>query len=279
MLKYNNLAKPHQKNGFTIVEILIIAPVVILVIGAFISAIVFMTGNILASRGSTTLAYNIQDALNRIEQDVRSSAAFLATNNITLTSPQGYNDDTTAFHNSDVTNGKMLILNTYATTTNPTTTTRNIVYVPNTPNACASPLINANTPVMMDVIYFVKSNTLWRRVVATNSYATIGCSLPWQQPSCAPSVVNAFCKTQDVKLVEGIQAGGFSVGYFPTPGSTTENTVASDSSQTDATRLVALRANSTVVITITATNIISGRTVTQTGTIRAVSPNNYTTGS
>jgi hypothetical protein len=285
MLKYTEETsssmniKNYAKQGFTVVEILIVAPIVILVIGVFISVIVNMTGDVLASRAATTLAYNIQDALNRIDQDVTQSGAYLATNNITLTSPQGYNDDTTNFHNADATNGTMLILNTYATTNNPLATTQNTIYYPNVPNACGSPLINSNMPVMMNTIYFVKNSTLWRRTIATNLYTTVGCSVPWQQPSCAPGISNAFCKTQDVRLIDGIQSSGFSVGYYPSPSSTTPNTIASDSAQTDVARFAALQANSTVVVTINATNIVAGRSISQTGTIRTVSPNNYSAGS
>lgn len=269
----NKIINP-LKNGFTIVEILIVAPIVILVIGVFMTSIVTMTGNVLSSRGADVLVFNIQDSLNRIQQDVGLSGAYLATNNIALTSPQGYNDDTTNFHNADPTNGTMLILNSYTTTANPLSSTRNIVYAAGQPNPCNSPLVNQNTPVMVNAIYFVKNNTLWRRVVAPSSYLTVGCSVPWQQPSCAPTASGAFCKTQDVRLVDGIQSGGFSVGYYPSPGSTTTNSTASDSGQTDSTRLTALQANDTVVVTITATNVIAGRNVTQTGTIRAISPNN-----
>ena len=263
-----------KRRGFTVVEILIVAPIVILVIGAFISAIVSMTGEVLVSRGSTSLLVSIQDALNRIEQDITTSGAYLATNNINIVSPQGYNDDTSSFHNADATNGSMLILNSYATTENPLSSTRNAIYIPNTPNACGSPSINKNIPVVINTVYFVKNNILWRRTIAADNYAIIGCSVPWQQPSCAPNVTNPFCKTQDIRLVDGIQSGGFSVGYYPSPTSTIANITASDSTQTDEARLAALQANSTVAVSITATNTVAGRNVSQTGTIRATSPNN-----
>lgn len=268
--------------AFTIIEILIIAPIVILVIGIFITVIVNMTGDVLSTRGANVLAFNIQNSLDSIQRDVKLSGAFLATNNITLTSPQGYGDDTTNFHNADATNGTMLILNSYTTNINPTASNRNIVYAHDQPNACNSAQISQNDPLMMNTIYFVKSNTLWRRVIAPSFYATVGCSVPWQQPSCAPTASGAFCKTQDIRLVDGIQTGGFSVSYYTSIDSTTANTTASDSSQTDTARLAALQTTNTIVITINATNVISGRTINQTGTIRAVSPNNNiaaTTGS
>jgi len=76
--------------GFTIIEMLVIAPIVILTIGAFVTAIVNMTGDVLASRVTNVLTYNIQDALSRIEEDVKQSTSFIAGNNVTITSPQGF---------------------------------------------------------------------------------------------------------------------------------------------------------------------------------------------
>jgi type II secretory pathway pseudopilin PulG len=225
---------PHSKRGFTLVEMLIIAPIVILVIGIFVSAIITMTGDVLAVRGKNALAFNIQDALNRIDQDVKSSGGYLATNNITLTSPQGYDDNTAVFKNADATNGTMLILNTYATTANPLSSTRNFVYT-TSPNACNSALVSQNQKVAMNVVYFIKNNALWRRVIAPSNYATVGCSVPWQQPTCTPGYVASFCKTQDMKLVDGVSVSGFALNYYTSAAATTPiaNAVNNTLSNTD----------------------------------------------
>lgn len=263
------------KRGFTLIEILIVAPIVILVIGVFVSTIVSMTGEVLATRAANSLAYNTQNALNLIEQDVKLSSALLATNNIALSSPQGYNNDTTNFHNADATNGTMLILNAYATTSNPLVSTRNLVYMSNQPNACGNAQVNQNLPLMMNIIYFVKNSTLWRRVVMAPNYTTVGCTVPWQQSTCAPGISGTLCKTQDMRLVDGIASGGFSVNYYPSPSSTTADTIAIDGiTKTDAQRQVALDANSTISVTLNAINIVAGRDISQSGTIRAISPNN-----
>ena len=63
--------KQSLQQGFTLIEMLVIAPIVVLAIGAFLTVIISMTGEVLASRGANTLTYNIQDALNRIDQDVK----------------------------------------------------------------------------------------------------------------------------------------------------------------------------------------------------------------
>ncbi|NCQ53944.1 hypothetical protein COV88_02685 [Candidatus Saccharibacteria bacterium CG11_big_fil_rev_8_21_14_0_20_41_19] len=278
----NHNKNVNLKSGFSLVEMLIVAPIVILMIGIFVSAIVSMTGDVLSTRGSNALAYNVQDALDRIAADIKLSGGLLATNNIPLSAPQGYNNDTTAFHNSSATTGTMLILNSYATTNNPLNTTQSLLYMSGQPNACNSPQVNQNPPVMLNTVYFVKNNTLWRRVIVPSNYATVGCSggsigAPWQQPSCYPGISGAICKTQDQRLVDGIAANGFTVNYYSTTNSVVPNSIASDSTKSDTIRFAALQTTSNVSVTISAAGTIAGRDVSQSGTVREISPNNNTT--
>lgn len=273
----NKIINNYKKHGFTLIEVLIISPIVILIIGIFISAIVSMTGDVLSTRGTNALSYNIQDALDRIEKDVNSSGSFLATNNIALTSPQGLNDDTTNFHNVGA-GGTMLILNDYATSSNPLNSTSDIIYSSGQPNPCSSNQITKNPALMINIIYFIKNNTLWRRTILPANYTTVGCGTPWQEPSCTPGVSGAFCKTKDIELVKGLNnTDGFVVNYYPNPSSTIPNTVANNSTQSDSARLAAMRTNNSIVVTINATGKQSGREISQTGTMRATSPNNNTT--
>lgn len=267
----------NTNRGFTIIEMLVVAPIVILFIGAFIAAIVGMTGEVLTTRSANKLTYDIQDALNRIEQDVNSSAAFLSKNNISITPPQGYNNDNTNFKNVDSTNGNMLILNVYATTKNPQDVTSQVIYTKNQPNTCASPNIASNPPVMLNIVYFVKNNALYRRVLAPSFYDTVGCSVPWQTPSCARNVTGSLCKGVDVSLVSGIASfDDFKIDYYPSQSSTAPNATAVDTSSTNPVRQTALQSTNSIKVTINATSTIAGRTFSQSGTIRANSPNNDT---
>ncbi len=277
----------NNKRGFTVVELLVVAPVVLLTIGAFITVIVNLTGDVLASRVSSVLVYNIQDTLGRIENDVKLSTTFLAENTVTLTSPQGYGNTTTKFQNVDSTKGNMLILNTLATTGNPLVVTSGLIYLPNLPNSCTSTDITQNTPMSMNVIYFVDSttNTLLRRSIMQSDYATAGCSVPWQQPSCNPSLftptgswgANTFCKTQDISLATNVSVNDFSVQYFSSASATTANSVASDASCAPstadpacvATRNAALQSLSTVGASLNINTTAAGRTISQSGSIRA----------
>ena len=272
--------KTKFNKAFSVVEILVVAPIVILVIGAFITAIVYMTGDAIASKAANNLAYNIQDALNKIEQDVALSGGYLSTNNISLSANQGYDGSTSDFYNVNSNNsvGSMLILNSYATTDNPLSSDRNLVFLRSEPNACDSQQINENAPLTLNVVYFIDSGTLWRRVLARSNYndtnATTGyvCSNPWQKPTC--QTTNAFCTVEDTKLIEGINVSDFAIRYYSASDQAL-NTTASDSSKTVRERQDALDASAVVEVEITVSINSAGRPYTHTGKIRATSPNNY----
>jgi len=271
-----------SRNGFTLVEMVIIAPIVILLIGGFISAIVSMTGAVIASRASSSLAINIQDALNRIDLDVKASNSLLATNSITpLISPQGYNNDTTGFKNVG-TNGTMLIISSNATTGNPLNSSSKTVYWSGQPNLCNSSQVSSNTPVAINIVYFVKNNSLWRRTILPSGYATASCvngalGQPWQRSSCAVSTGADSCKTQDEKLLTWTKSGSFAVDYFTSTDPVNPIAAASIAGNTDDVRLAAIKTASSIKATITATSTVAGRDVSQSGTIRSSSPNTGTT--
>lgn len=259
--------------GFTLIEMLVIAPIVILAIGAFLTVIISMTGEVLSSRSSNALAYNIQDAINRIDQDVKLSTGFLAQNNITLTAgeAQGYNNDATNFTNVGGTSGTSLILSMLVTNGNPLSSSSGIVYLADKPNACGSSQIKDNTPMTMNVVYFVKDNTLWRRTIMPSNYASgsVRCSTPWQQPSCAPGYTASFCKTNDIKLVEGVSSSNFFLQYLGNASSTVANAVASDTGATVAARNIALNSTPTVSVSILASISTAGRTIERSATLRS----------
>lgn len=254
--------KNHTQKGFTLVEIAVVAPVVILVIGTFIYAIITMTGDVMAGRAANVLAYNIQDALNRIEADFKISGGYSGTNSFTVQSPQG-SDNINASFLTTITTGqrdnKPLIIKSYATNKNPLAADRNIIYKRGTLADCSnSTLVAQNEILMIDIVYFVDaSGTLWRRILVPLGYNDGGCvtsqttlAEPWQQPSCYNYSSNRdYCKTNDEKLVDGLDAtNGFQVTY--------------DSTNTNK-----------ITVTIKATSTVAGRSITKSGTISAISAN------
>lgn len=264
------------EKGFTLIEMMVVAPVVILAIGAFLTVIISMTGEVIASRSANTLTYNIQDALNRIEQDVQLSATFLATNNVTLTAgeAQGYSDDATNFTNVGGTSGTSLILNMVATTENPLSSTSEFIFLKDQPDPCAEPY--DNIPLTYNIVYFIKDDALWRRVIMPSQYAdttNYGCATPWQQPSCSPTYMAAqsgpvFCKTQDAKLVEGVGTSGLTLEYFTGANGSSPNSTASNPSASVSERNAALTPVTTLRASIASTQTAGGREVSHSADIR-----------
>lgn len=248
---------PHnQAAGFTLIEMLIIAPVVVLAIGGFIALMVTMVGSVLVTRDQTTMIYESQDALSRIEDDIRLSTKFLTTTG-TLISPQGNGDSTTAFTNTTNT----LILTALATTKNPADSTRELVYYEGQPNDCGVQKV-FNTVYTGTIIYYIKSGSLWRRTVLPNyntnttTDAETVCATPWQQNSCSPGYASTTrCQTNDIELAKNMSS--LTVEYYSTPSSTT-NIGAANAETATSIKVTAVGSKST-----------AGRTIATTQSTRA----------
>lgn len=254
--------------GFTLVEMLIIAPIVVLLIGAFVATLINLTGEALSQNANTLLLNNVQAAIDEIETDVKSSGAFLATNNMTIVSPQGYDDSTQGFLNVMSSTQDALILNTLATTANPASATRGLVYLANVPNACGSSNFGQNQILTFNTVYFVKDTTLYRRILGSSNYASKACSgtTIWQKPSCTPGVTGAMCLSRDETVIQATDSLTLSLDYYANPSDSSPLSTAEVG--TDAARQAALDATRTVNVKITATSTQSGRTFTQTAALR-----------
>jgi hypothetical protein len=253
-------SSPHnsRSSGFTLVEILVIAPIVLLAIGGFIALMVTMVGDVMVSRDNNTMLYDAQDALKRIENDVRLSTEFLTTTG-TMISPQGSNSNftgTAAFTNASNT----LILNSLVTDQSPVNSSREIIYYKDQPNACGATKI-FNNILYAKVIYFIKDGSLWRRTAiapfntnATTDSQTV-CAMPWQQDSCSPGYTATRCKTNDVEVMQNVSS--LNVEYYNTPSSTSNMGVGNAG------------AASTIKVTVTAQKQTATKTITVSQSLRA----------
>lgn len=268
-----------KSRGFTVIEVMIMAPILMLVIGVFVGLIVELAGQSVVSRAQSQAVYDVQDALSRVEQDVKTSIGFLATNSFTPTSPQGSSNDTTSFININSTTTAsgtcvsssqtcVLILNMPATTLNPNDPSTKPVYGVNAPSSCASLDVVSNSVLKYNIVYFVSNGSLWRRTMMPSGYnnLTNWCNTPYQQPSCA---VGLGCATEDVEVLP--YTSSLSLTYYSDGGSTTANSVVNNTTPTtnsNATRDTAFLSLSTVKVDLTSSRTIAGKTVTKTGSGR-----------
>lgn len=251
-----------NQRGFTLIEMLVIAPIVVLMIGALILVIVTLTGDALRGRELNSMTYNVQDTLNRIESDIYTTAGF-KTSTGTLNSPQGSNNSTTAFTattgyitNNTPSNASPLILNTYATTQNPTSANRSIIYY-NSPRSCSDSAVSLNDFYPVTIVYFLRDGSLWRRTIMgpTNNGT---CDTAWQRASCAPGYTNTtICKTNDEKLLDNVAS--IRSRYYASITDTTPNDV--------------IPTASVVSITIRTVKQVAGQSVEYTSNIITPSVN------
>lgn len=110
----HQIKRNRRHAGFTLVEMLAVAPIVLIVIGVLISAMVSMIGDALVANARTVVAYNTRDALNRIE-DARISINFMSTFSL-ISAPQGKDSGTSAFNSGNddliMTNRRPLTIHT-----------------------------------------------------------------------------------------------------------------------------------------------------------------------
>jgi len=250
-------------DGFTLIEILVIAPIVILIISGFIALMVSMVGDVLVTRDQNNLSFETQDALNRIEQDTRLTTQFLSTSG-TFTAPQGSDSNftgTAAFTASS----NLLIMGGITTDQNPANNARQAVYYAGQPYACGSQQ-TYNRVFQEKVMYFLYNGSLWRRAVLptydTNSPIDDNtvCSVPWQENTCQPGYsLSTRCQTNDSEVMKNVSS--FNVQYLSSP-----------SSSTDLGASNALSASS-IAVTLNGQKTTAGRTVTSSGSMRATKLN------
>ena len=235
---------PLRSKGFTLVELLVIAPIALLVITGFVALMVTMVGDVIATRTNNLMTYDTQSALATIERDVRLSTEFLTTSG-TLPSPQGKNGATSEFSAA----GGDLVLGSIATDKNPIDPMRSFVYY-NGPSPCGDSTTYQNRIFFITVVYTVRDGSLWRRTYVPVPDGTLCAPGPWQVNSCAPgyTATDTRCRATDELVLKNVK--NFTVEYYINP----EDTIAAPS--TSASNASSIR------VSLQAEQKAAGRTVT-----------------
>lgn len=219
-------------SGFTIIEVLIVAPIVIITITGFVALLVVLLGNNLASRGELTATYDVNAAFSGMEDDIRITAAFLATQDDDFQDPYGMGTLAGANHEwnfEGTATENVLLTRTYATDRSIRSSEKEAVYVDDGSCVTAESVRNC-PPLTLNLIYFVRDGTLYRRVLMDERYLndTIDTYIqgssgpeqaePFQRQSCPPDRGDndSVCGANDELLVHGIEE--FAVEYFTSAG-------------------------------------------------------------
>lgn len=235
-------------SGFTLVEVLVVAPLVILIIGVLIAAIVTLTGSGLTARAENELAQLTQVTLSDIEHDLSLSGDILdKTGN--LSSPQGVNNGTGGFNLND----NVLISQTPALTQDTLSDDRKLIFYKDSPHGCSSQDVTDNEVVYVTNIYFVQDNTLWRRTLLPSNVSN-ACSTPWQKNTCQPGQTASICGSKDSRLLDLGEGGQASFSYY-----TIDGTQASTSAPENIR---------TIEISLTATRSVAGKPISYDSSLK-----------
>jgi hypothetical protein len=162
-----------------------------------------------------------QSAVQQIESDVKLASAYMSTiDTNAFADSYGADNSTSTTDPWDFKAGaqtptpyRSLILQTYATDSNPLSDVRNPVFVNS--EGCTGNAKYANEVLKNTVIYYVLNDTLYRRVL-TSPLTT--CTPPFQVQTCPSSKKTSWdlnvCRTDDTALVTNITA--FNIEYYST---------------------------------------------------------------
>jgi type II secretory pathway pseudopilin PulG len=211
-----------KNSGFTLVEMLVVSPLLVLIVAVLIGFFVTLTGDALRMRERNTFAYSIQNALHEIERDIRYSTGVVYQTG-TLQPGQGSNSSFTGT-SPFTTNSNTLVLELRATDKNPLDPSRKFLYYANSPNPCNGTLgPEYNETVSYQVIYFLDSGNLTKRTIVDFGGRTVcGVSSPshagiFQYNSCK-NTASEWCYARDAIIATNVNSLNFQ--YYLTPTST-----------------------------------------------------------
>ena len=246
-----------NKSGFTLVEILIVTPLVVLLVAGLIAAMVNITGKSLAIREKGAMIADIQSSLDTMEFDMDKavdipyelSAAFVHW-------PQAVDNSSDAITANS--SGGPLIIKSASTTKNPLRDDRALAYENDSSSGgCSEPLTD-NPYVPVYYVYFVRNGSLWRRVIKEDGANP--CTPTWQRSSCHEDYLGeTHCQALDSFLLENVKT--FSIDFYR------------DGATTPVTSWTGSNPPVVADITLETEKEVAGDTVQVSSTIRLTSVN------
>lgn len=246
-------------SGFTLVELLVISPVLILMVTVMVGLLVNLTSDNLLSNGNIDIAADVNTALGEIEDDVTLSPRYLTTKDTAFSDPYGPDNSGAAWsYKGSSATSRVLITRTYATDTSPKDPSKKPVYI--SQYGCEDAVLPSNPVLETNVIYFVRNGTLYRRTLTDTSQTL--CNPQWQRQTCPPEIASpqVICKAHDSILLTGVT--DFTVQYYTNSG---------DTAPIDAynsTDPAILNSAKTIVISTTSSRIVAGETLSHSSSIR-----------
>lgn len=199
-----------QSEGFTLVEVLIMAPIMVVTIVMMTSFLFNQYGQLIEQGSKINLDNEAQVITFSMEDDVFFASAFVQSLNDGLVDAHqpsgGWNYNT---------NPQTLIISTPTATKSHRDPAREPVYIDTV--GCDPSVLEENSPLHNNIIYFASGTNLYKRIVsAPSGMATCGTS--FQKQSC-PSAQSSTSCPPDRLLTDKLQS--FVVTYIDNNNVTT----------------------------------------------------------
>mgnify|MGYP001407092577 CR=1 FL=1 len=263
----------HPKSaGFTLVEIGIIVPILIVTVLILFDALFAMIRASSVERGKIDLAYDAQNAITNIESDAVLASMYLPAvdTGITADPYKPSSNGGSWSYLGDSAASRVLIVRLFSTTANPLSSDRQPAFIGNPAGAeCNATNIYFNDVQQYNAIYFLKNGNLYRRKVIdkTTSLCNPGqyqkFSCPSQEDLTAQGLGtrNATCQADDELLASNVT--NFTVQYY---GSKLGNTPLDVYAGGADPNLVTTAADAEISMTLSRT--VSGETISKTSSLR-----------
>lgn len=191
------------QRGFTLVELIVIAPILMLTIVVLMGYLFNQFGQLTQEGARLRLVTDSQLITLSMQDDVFFASSFMTTLNPGLSDAHepsgGWTYDTTP---------QTLIVSVPALTGNNRDPNRDQVYI-NT-EGCDDGVIETNAPLLNNSIYFVDGTNLYKRTVTTDgSVATCGTS--YDKQSCPAEFASDDCQ-KDILLTDKLNK--FEITYY-----------------------------------------------------------------
>lgn len=207
------MAFPRLNNqGFTLVELLIICPILMVVIAILMNFIFNQYGQLLVQNTAINLEVQSSGLLSNIKKDIEPANAFIKSTDAQLIdgfAPSGGWQATNS--------GSLLIVSVPASTAKPGVADSQPVYI--NKNGCAPENQKLLNDILdYNIVYFVNNSKLYKRIV-TNT-ATGLCGSNYLKQTCPEDQSSIDCP-KDLLLTD--QLDSFVVKYYDSNGQETNN--------------------------------------------------------
>jgi len=267
----NTSLTENRSAGFTLIEVGIIVPILIVMVLVIFDALFLMIRASSVEGGRISLAYDKQTAISNIEADAVLASLYLPAKDGTY--PDPYAPSGGWSYKGDGTNSRVLITRMYSTNLNPLDVNRAPAFIndsdPDFSSACDGSRLYQKDVLEHNVIYFVKNNILYKRKVVdatsplcgTGQYQKLSCPSQADLTAQGLGTRNTSCKADDEILARDVSS--FTVQYYGSKSSTTPLDVYQTGADPD---LVTTAVD--VEVSLTITRKVSGESISSTSKLR-----------